>query len=361
VDVHDAVTPPPPDLPEVVLEEMVSRTNLSEVWRGKRRGDGMPMAVKFATSPASAEALEPEAETVCALEEAGVRGIVHAQYSPFPVPHIVFPWMGRSTFRDTIQAMKSGDDRSRAVGTFLRVVETVAAVHSEQFMHGDLKPENILVDDRGQPWLTDFGMARAIRSARLDSHVSRSMDQTEDGWGGTLHYLPPEGMQGEAPTRSWDVYALGVILHEILLGRRPDRGATPETLRTVLPGQVVDVLLRALAYSPDDRFASAVPLNRALEEIRFELTATGPVRWALRCKRLALAGFAAFFVGLRYTSVFALLAGYAAILVLAFSWNPGVAALYLCFLLLHLVIRWEGPESPEEARLRKQGTAAWRR
>lgn len=361
MDVHDAVAPPAPDLPDVALEEMVSRTNLSEVWRGRRRHDGAPVAVKFATSPAGSDALEPEAATVLALEEAGVRGIVSAEYVATPVPHLVSPWMGRTTLRDTIQAIRDGDDRSRAMRMFMRIVEAVTAVHGERFMHGDLKPENILVDESGSPWLIDFGMARAIRSARLDSHVSRSMDESEDGWGGTLHYLPPEGMQGEPPTRSWDVYALGVILHEVLLGRRPDRGATPEALRTVLPGEVVDVLLRALAYAPDDRFASAAPFGRALEQIRFEMTATGVVRWALRCRRLVLAGLAALFVAIRYTSVAILLAGYLGVAIGSIVGHAAVALAYIPFLLLHLVIRWEGPESTEEARLRKQGTAAWRR
>jgi len=349
------------DLPQIALEEMISRTNLSEVWRGRRRVDGAPVAVKFALSPAGAAALEPEADTVHALQAGGVPGIVPTDYFTQPVPHLVLPWMGRRTFRDTVSGLQGGDDRSRATRVLLQVVETVAGVHREGFLHGDLKPENILIDERGRPWVTDFGMARAIRTARLDTRVSQSMSQDEGGWGGTLHYLPPEGLHGEPPTPSWDVYAIGVMLHEILLGHRPDRAATPESLRAVLPGAVVDLLLGALAYSPADRIPNVPRLLTLIHPIRSELTLTGPARWARRVGRLCLAGLAAFFVALRYASVVALLLTYVAILLGGVFGPTGVLVALAPFLILHMVVRWEGPETPEEAKHRGQGGVVTRR
>jgi len=356
VDLHDAVSEAPL-LPGLVLEERVARTNLSEVWRGRRSHDGAQVAVKLPLSPSGAEALRLEADTVQALERGGLTGIVHAEFVADPAPHLVLPWMGRRTLRDVIGEIRGGGARSNALRIYYKVLRTVAMVDMERFLHGDLKPENILIDDRGDPWLTDFGMARHIRNARLDSHVSRSMSIGDGEWGGTLHYLPPEGLQGEAPTRSWDVYAMGVILHEILLGRRPDRAATPEALRALLPEKVVDVLLHALAYSPEDRIASTQELAAELESVRFELTARGPAKWGLRGMRLCLAGLAAFFVMVRYVSVFALLLSYIAIGVLAYCKETGgfFLFLYIPVLAFHAVVRWEGPESPEEARLRKSG------
>lgn len=356
MDVHDAVSEAPL-LPGLALEERVARTNFSEVWRGKRVATGAEVAVKLPISPSGAEALRLEAETVQALTRSGVRGIVPAEFVAEPTPHLVLPWMGGRTLRDVITEARSGGARSRAMRVYFDVLRTVAAVDAERFLHGDLKPENILIDEGGNPFLTDFGMARHIRMARLDSHVSRSMSVGSGEWGGTLHYLPPEGLQGEAPSRSWDVYAMGVILHEILLGRRPDRAATPEELRAILPEKVVDVLLHALAYSPKDRIASTQALAAELEGIRFELTAGGPAMWGLRGMRLALTGLAAFFVMLRYLSVAALLVSYVAIPVLALSSKEGFLFLflYIPIFAFHAVIRWEGPESPEEARLRKSG------
>lgn len=351
---------PPAVPPGIRLLEPVSRTNLSEVWKGVRAADDVPVAVKFASGPCSADMLRQEALTVQSLLAAGVPGIVPAEFAPDPVPHLLLPWKGRRTLRDAISNIRSGDDRSRATRIFLQLVEIVARVHQEGFLHGDLKPENVLLDDQNRPWLTDFGMARMIHAARLDSRIQASMSRSEEAWGGTLNYLPPEGIQGDPPTQAWDVYALGVVLHEILLGRRPDRAATPEQLRAVLPERVLEVLLGALAYSPADRFVSAPVLLQRLQEIRSELTATGPIRWFHRGKRLALAGLGAFFVALRYGMVAALALLYLAIAILAVlmaiaNGPVGLAVLlfYVPFLLLHLTIRWEGPETQEEARLRQ--------
>lgn len=352
VVVHDAMNPILE--PFIALDELVSRTNLSEVWRGKRRSGGADVAVKFATSPEAAAALESEAATVGALQQNGVPGIVPAEFVATPVPHLVLPWKGNRTFRGVLDAIRTGDDRGRAVGLLCRVVQTVAAVQREGFLHGDLKPENILVDEAGYPWLIDFGMARAIHRARLDSRVSRSMDGGDGGWGGTLHYMPPEGLQGEPPAPNWDVYAIGVMLHEVLLGVRPDRASTPESLRAVLPGDVVDLLLKTLAWAPADRVPSVRVLLYLLDPIRDELTRTGLSRVASRLRRLATAGLAAFFVALRYMSVFALLAAYAAILVGTF-YEPAVFLALCPFAIFHFVVRWEGPETDDEARLRRQG------
>ncbi|MEK7465775.1 MAG: protein kinase [Planctomycetota bacterium] len=341
--------------PEITLEAQVSVTNLSEVWKGRRRSDGAEVAVKFALSPLAAATLQPEADIVRALEADGVRGLVPAEYSASPVPHLVFPWKGRRTFRDLLDGIKSGDDRSHATGILLQVASTVADVQDRGFIHGDLKPENILLDDGGQPWLIDFGMARAIHHARLDSRVSRSMDESEGGWGGTLHYMPPEGLQGEAPAPSWDVYALGVMLHEVLLGNRPDRAATPEALKAALPADVVTLLLGALAYAPADRFTNVPQLMLRLRPVASELTVVGPVRLFRRAGRMLLAGLAAFFVALRYTSVLVLLAGYVALLAATFGYRVEFCIGIIAVILFHGVIRWEGPETEDEARARKKG------
>lgn len=343
-----------PDPPGVELLEPIVRTNLNEVWKARSRTDGAPLVVKFAASAAGPEMLKLEADTVAVLRRAGVMGVIPAEYRDAPEPHLVLPWKGARTLRDAVDAVRSGDARSRTLETFLRLVDIVARVHHAGYLHGDLKPENVILDDDGLPWLTDFGMARVIRAARLDSRIRDSMSRTEGGWGGTLHYLPPEGLHGEAPERSWDVYALGVVLHEILLGSRPDRAATPEHLQTLLPADVVRLLLDALAYSAPDRLGTAGEFLRRLRAVESELTATGPWRWFHRGKRLALAGLAAFFVALRYGTVAALLASYLLFAGLAFT-QPAWIFAYIPFALLHFTIRWEGPETAQEAALRRSG------
>lgn len=342
-----------PNLPEVELLELRVRTNLNEVWRGLRRGSDQPVAVKLSLTPAGSDALRQEEQIVQALLRAGVGGVVPAEFRNDPVPHLILPWKGGRTFRQALDEDRSADGRGRNVRIFLQVVRMVAQAHQQGFLHGDLKPENVLLDEQGRPWLTDFGMARAIRSARLESHVSMSMSESAGGWGGTLHYLSPEGLQGETPTAAWDVYALGVMLHEILLGHRPDRAATPEQLKSVLSEEVVEVLIKALAYSSKDRLPTASVLLSRLNEIGAELTATGPLRWGFRLRRFLVVGLAAFFVALRYGTVAFLLATYLGILVATFAVHPACLLAYVPVVLFHLYVRWEGPETISEAKLRQ--------
>jgi serine/threonine protein kinase len=349
-----------PTLPGIELLELRVRTNLNEVWRGVDRRSGQPVAVKLAVTAGGPEALQQEATITHALLGAGVSGVVPAEFRADPVPHLVLPWKGGRTMRDALSEVRGAEDRSRAMAVLLKVVDVVAKAHRAGVLHGDLKPENVLLDGDGRPWLTDFGMARAIRSARLESRVQNSMSESAGGWGGTLHYLPPEGLQGELPTTEWDIYALGVMLHEVLLGHRPDRAATPEQLKSRLPADIVDVLLQALAYSPKDRFHTAHQLLFRLREVGPELTATGLLRWTLRGWRFGVVGLAAFFVALRYASVFGLLGFYLFVLIGIFAIHPAMMFAYLPFVLLHLFVRWEGPETVDEAAARR-AAALYRR
>jgi class 3 adenylate cyclase/predicted Ser/Thr protein kinase len=156
------------------------------------------------------------------------------------------------------------------VSNVKQVASALQYAHAQQLIHRDLKPENLLLGPEQQVWLSDFGLALVVQSARL-----QPFQQTA----GTLAYMAPEQLQGH-PTAASDQYALGVLVYEWLAGERPFSGPLPELAVKqaltpplalservpTLPAVVDQVVLQALAKDPQLRFASVQAFALALEE-----------------------------------------------------------------------------------------------
>lgn len=175
-------------------------------------------------------------------------------------------------------------DRPQRIAFFAEVADAIAAAHSVGVLHKDLKPANILAAPHGEGWrprLTDFGSSRLLQPERLDelgiTRLGLTMDRSSDS-SGTPLYLAPELIAGQPPTVRSDLYALGVILYQWLVGdfRRP-----------MAPGwerEIDDPLLRqdiALATDSDParRLADAAELADRLRRL--------PQRHAERLRREA--------------------------------------------------------------------------
>ena len=152
----------------------------------------------------------------------------------------------------------------------------VDAIHSSGAVHRDLKPGNVLIEEEGRVAVTDFGLARPIRTAEPTRHAGQLS--------GTPAYLAPELARDEvvrpALVKQSDLYSLGVIAFEILTGRLPFRAPSlpgmleqhahrdppkPTSLRSDLPPAIDDVLAATLAKDPADRPEGAAELGAALE------------------------------------------------------------------------------------------------
>ncbi|MBN9658004.1 MAG: serine/threonine protein kinase [Acidobacteria bacterium] len=161
-----------------------------------------------------------------------------------------------------------------------QVLEGVAHAHSMGVLHRDIKPANIMISDDGHVKVTDFGIARVLGSARL-TRVGSVI--------GTLEYLAPERIRFEEADHRSDLYSTGVVLFEALTGRAPFLGGSDrETLKAHLElpppslrelgvdcaPELENLLRRALAKRPDDRFQSAEEFRQAL--IAVPVAAPGP-------------------------------------------------------------------------------------
>jgi len=133
---------------------------------------------------------------------------------------------------------------------FLQVAEAVAYAHARLVVHRDLKPSNVLVSADGQVHLLDFGIAKLLQdSAEDDTGLTRDLGQAL-----TPDYASPEQLRGEPVTVASDVYSLGVLLHELLSGRRPhEAGPVPAKAPR---GDVGAILAQALQRAPEARYAT---------------------------------------------------------------------------------------------------------
>jgi serine/threonine-protein kinase len=160
-----------------------------------------------------------------------------------------------------------------AIDIVVQVLRAVRFAHRRGVIHRDLKPHNVILDEEGRAKVTDFGIARAGAS---DMTLTGSIM-------GTAQYLSPEQAQGHAVSESSDLYAIGVVLYELLTGKVPFEGETavtialqhisreppaPSALNPAVPAALDAVVLRALRKDPAQRYQSAEELIAALEQVR---------------------------------------------------------------------------------------------
>jgi len=202
----------------------------------------------------------------------------------------------------------------RAAELIAKLARTVSYAHEHGILHRDIKPGNILLDAKGEPHLTDFGLARLVET---ESTVTRTMEVL-----GTPSYMAPEQAVGNNAgiTRATDIYGLGAVLYQLLTGHPPFAGGTTfETVRLVLdtePRQprllnpkvdrdLATICLKCLDKDPQRRYSSALALAEDLERwlkhepIRGRRTGifTGGRKWMRRNRKLVATGAACLLVG----------------------------------------------------------------
>ena len=240
------------------------------------------VALKFlppdiAVSDIDRERLVREARSASTLDHPNI-GVIHGLEESDD--HQFFIVMGYYEGATLSQKLTQGVVPPReALALAIQIAKGLSAAHSHNIVHRDIKPSNIIISNDGLVKIVDFGLARVVASASATQSISLT---------GTLPYMAPEQILGEPVDQRSDVWALGVILVQMLTGShpfvRPNTAAMtfailnqPPAALDAVPEVVRPLLYRTLSKKPEHRQANAAELLKDLESARAQLTSTPPL------------------------------------------------------------------------------------
>ncbi len=222
----------------------------------------------FANDPQFVARFEQEAKVLAKLGHPHILP-VHDYGEKDGYTYLVMPFIDSGTL---VNVMGKEPLPLKKIERFIsQVGDALDYAHSQGIIHRDVKPSNVLLDERENCMLVDFGIAKMVEG-------SANLTQT-GGVLGTPAYMAPEQGRGEATDHRIDIYALGVILYEMATGRVPFKAETPiavlvkhindplpmpTQVNPNLPESVEQVILKAMAKRPDDRYATAGEMVEAL-------------------------------------------------------------------------------------------------
>lgn len=249
--------------------ERVGRGGMAEVYKARDLRLGRLVALKFLT--ASAEAKEEarlrfllEARAISSLDHPNVCTLYEIGETEDGRMFLAMAYVDGGTLRDRLA--HGPLEPLEAALLAAQVAEGLGAAHARGIIHRDIKPGNLLLGD-GLVKIADFGVARLSDQAPI----------TRDGQTvGTWSYMAPEQIRGDEITPAADLWSLGVVLYEMVTGRRPFRGKSePELIRKILDTepplgaggpQLARIVARALEKSPELRYTSAREMQEDLLE-----------------------------------------------------------------------------------------------
>ena len=259
------------------IEGVAARSGMASIFRGTDLRTGRPVAIKvphpeMESDPAFFERFHREAEIGEKLDHPGVMKVFSGDDRSRV--YMVMEWVEGQLLRELLNEQQKLP-LERALRIAVGLCEALDYIHRHGVVHRDLKPENIMVDAEDRIKLIDFGIASNTASRRITfAKLSQTM--------GTPDYISPEQVKGKRGDARSDLYALGVMLYEMLTGKMPFRGENPllimndRLLNNPVPPREIDpaispqlqeVIYRALERDPKNRYASAREFARDLQHL----------------------------------------------------------------------------------------------
>jgi eukaryotic-like serine/threonine-protein kinase len=242
------------------IEEIIGRGGMGEVYRA-HRSDGLyeqTVALKLilGLEPSRARRFWDERKRLARMDHPGIARILDGGETPDGRAFMVMEFVDGQSI-DTY-ARSKGLGRDEKLRLFTLLCQAVGHAHGRLVLHRDIKPDNVLVDDQGLVRLIDFGIASDVD------------DENSAGMALTLASAAPEQLKAEAVSIQTDIFALGVLLHQLLVGAPPQRRADAGMSVSVDANADADVsaiLQRCLELDPQRRYASADALKADIQAV----------------------------------------------------------------------------------------------
>lgn len=260
-----------------LLEEEIGRGSMGMVYRGKQIALGREVAIKVLPRPLAKDAsfvarFIREAQIIAGLNHPNIIHIYDAGQQNgvlyFVMEFVQGPTIGSLLQIDTMIPPYLAAEYAAQIADALD-----AAYKERNVIHRDIKPENLMLDRWGKIKIMDFGLARA--SGHQQITVAKTLV-------GSIYYASPEQVQGHSLDNRSDIYALGVVLYEMVTGQRPFNGRTlpeltqaitsgplqpPSALNPDIPPELELVIMTAIARKRDDRYEHAAQMARELRRL----------------------------------------------------------------------------------------------
>jgi eukaryotic-like serine/threonine-protein kinase len=259
------------------IEDMVARTNMTTIFRGTDLRTGCPVAIKVPhfeveSDPVFFDRFRRERQIGQKLDHPRViKMMADGEQSRL---YIAMEWLEGRLLRGILNEQEKLPVE-RAVKITVGICQALEYIHQQEIVHRDLKPENIMVDAEDNIKLIDFGIAGAAGTRRLTfGRMSHTM--------GTPDYISPEQVRRKRGDARSDIYALGVMLYEMLTGKTPFQGPSslaimndrllnnpvpPREVNPEISPALQEVIYRALERDPKNRYASAREFAWDLEHL----------------------------------------------------------------------------------------------
>jgi len=232
------------------LVELIDQSGTTHVYKGFQPGMNRYVAVKvlspsLAGDEAYVEQFRQQAEILAQYEDRHLLSVYDSGQEE-DIYYRVSAFVDNGSLGDHLSWFY--DLRSAQI-MINEIVEGLEYIHSQGLVHGNLKPSNVLLDESRRPLLTDFGLPQRVG---VPTNV----------------YMSPEQVQGGAVDRRSDIYTLGVLLYEMLVGEPPPAGSvvSPRARRPDLPQDLEKVIFKAMAQNPDQRYQMVADFSQALDE-----------------------------------------------------------------------------------------------